>query len=493
MKKRAYKSNSQPLKHWRLVNFCEFDPYAIKSYCAIHEVDESLNFGDITLVDEKALDEFNMICGGSPCQDFSIAGEQKGSVWTCGDCKHSYNPLMVHWSMRKQCPVCGSNSIVKTRSSLLVEYLRVIRANRPDFGLYENVKNIVGKKFIDTTFKRFEEELQEYGYNTYWKVLNAKDFGVPQNRERVYLVFIKKERDNGRFVFPEGFDNGIRLRDVLEDAVSEKYYLSQEIQDRFQVTDATFTKNIIGTTKPVYRTIGQRDAVYQKDGIMGALVATDYKQPKQLMEDNNINMVGLLPIKGNEQIRRVYGVDGIAPTINTMQGGNRQPKIIREIANANEMLNMIISSADVPEGKSGADCTINSPQLRDVANCIPARYDCGVSRYKQFGTSVVERNGRNFYIRKLTPRECFRLMGFSDADFDAVKGIMSDTQLYKQAGNSIVTDVLYYIFQSLYQVMPYLFEDLRLSSFFSGIGAFETALDRLYEDMNAGEHNEEQT
>ena len=83
-------------------------------------------------------------------------------------------------------------------------------------------------------------------------------------------------------------------------------------------------------------------------------------------------------------------------------------------------------------------------------------------------------------------------MGFSDADFDAVKGIMSDTQLYKQAGNSIVTDVLYYILKSLYQVMPYLFEDLQLSSFFSGIGAFETALDRLYEDMNVGEHNEEQ-
>lgn len=84
-------------------------------------------------------------------------------------------------------------------------------------------------------------------------------------------------------------------------------------------------------------------------------------------------------------------------------------------------------------------------------------------------------------------------MGFSDADFDAVKGIMSDTQLYKQAGNSIVTDVLYYILQSLYQVMPYLFSDLRLSSFFSGIGAFEIALDRLYEDMNAGECEEEQT
>ena len=470
-----------------MVNFCEFDSYAAQSYCAIHNVDQSINLGDITKVDETSISDFTMICGGSPCQDFSIAGEQKGSVWTCGDCKHEYNPLMVHWSKRGECPVCGSSNIVKTRSSLLVEYLRIIRAKKPDFGLYENVKNIVGKKFLNTTFKRFEEELHEYGYNTYWKVLNAKDFGVPQNRERVYLVFIKKELDNGRFLFPEGFDNGIRLRDVLEDAVEAKYYLSQEIQDRFQVTDETFTRNIIGTTKPEYRTIGQRDVVYQKNGIMGTLMASDYKQPKQVMEDNNIDMVGLLPIKGNDQIRRVYGVDGIAPTLNTMQGGNRQPKIIREVANANEMLNLIISTSDVPEGQSGADCTINSPQLRDVANCIPARYDCGVSRYRQFGTSVVERDGRNFYIRKLTPRECFRLMGFSDVHFDAVRGIMSDTQLYKQAGNSIVTDVLFYILLGLYEAMPYLFSDLKLSSFFSGIGAFEIALDRLYEDVIAKE------
>ena len=449
-------------------------------------MDESLNLGDINDVDENNLESFNMICGGSPCQDFSIAGEQKGSVWTCKDCGHEYNPLMVHWSKRDKCPNCGSTNIEKTRSSLLVEYLRIIRGNKPNFGIYENVKNIICQKFRDTTFKMFEEELQEYGYNTYWQVLNAKDYGIPQNRERVYLLFIKKELDNGSFKFPEGFDNGIRLRDMLEDEVDVKYYLSQEIQDRFKVTDETFTKNIVGTTKPEFRTIGQRDLVYQKDSIMGALVATDYKQPKQIIEDNNIDMVGLLPIKGNEQVRRVYGTNGIAPTLNTMQGGNRQPKIIKEISNANKMLNMIIENEDIPDGKSGADCTINNPQLRDVANCIPARYDCGVSNYKQFGTSVVEKEGRNFYIRKLTPRECFRLMGFSDENFDACKDLVSDTQLYKQAGNSIVTDVLYYILVELYKAMPYLFDDLRLSSFFSGIGAFEIALNRLYESINTG-------
>ena len=147
---------------------------------------------------------------------------------------------------------------------------------------------------------------------------------------------------------------------------------------------------------------------------------------------------------------------------------------------------MIIRNEDVPDGKSSADRTVNNPKLRGVANCIPARYDCGVSNYKKFGTSVIEKEGRSFYIRKLTPRECFRLMGFSDENFDNCKDLVSDTQLYKQAGNSIVVDVLYYILVELYKAMPYLFDDLKLSSFFSGIGAFEIALDRLYESINAG-------
>ena len=141
--------SSTPTKGWKLVNFCEFDKYASTSYCAIHNVDESLNLGDINEVDENNLQSFNMICGGSPCQDFSIAGEQKGSVWTCNDCGHEYNPLMVHWSKRDKCPCCDSENIEKTRSSLLVEYLRVIRGNKPNFGIYENVKNIISKKFRD--------------------------------------------------------------------------------------------------------------------------------------------------------------------------------------------------------------------------------------------------------------------------------------------------------------------------------------------------------
>lgn len=159
------------------------------------------------------------------CQDFSLAGKQKGSVWKCNECKHEYNPLTVHYSNRHRCPKCGSDRLDKSRSSLLVEWLRVIRANKPNWGIYENVKNITGKKFSET-FQLFLDELHEYGYNTYFKVLNAKDFGIPQNRERVYLIIIKKELDNGKFEFPKPFDSDIKLKDILEDEVDEKYYIN---------------------------------------------------------------------------------------------------------------------------------------------------------------------------------------------------------------------------------------------------------------------------
>lgn len=184
-----------------------------------------MNLGDITKIDETKLSPFTMICGGSPCQDFSTAGKQEGSKWKCKDCGEIYNPLTVHYSNRHCCPKCGSTNLDKSRSSLLVEWLRVIRANKPIWGIYENVKNIVGNKFKET-FQMFLDELHEYGYNTYFKVLNAKDFGIPQNRERIYLIIILKEYDNGKFVFPQGFDNGVRLKDMLEDEVDEKYYIN---------------------------------------------------------------------------------------------------------------------------------------------------------------------------------------------------------------------------------------------------------------------------
>lgn len=467
-------------------------------------MDESLNLGDITKVDETKLEPFNMICGGSPCQDFSVAGKQKGSVWTCKECGHEYNPLTVHWSERDKCPNCNSENIEKTRSSLLVEYLRVIRANKPNFGIYENVKNIVGRQFKDTTFKLFTDELEEYGYNVYWKVLNAKNYGIPQNRERVYLIFIKKDLDNGKFKFPEPFDNGVKLKDLLEDVVDQKYYLSKKVQDRFKLTDETFTKNIIGTTKPEFRTIGQRDLVYQKDSVIGALVATDYKQPKQIL-DNDIKTVKIPQATKKGYIEceiggvadlsypdsktrrgRVQEGGNICPTLTATETGVCRIESIEEKPKE-RFFRQALDTFDDSDAEYGD--TIDAFNKRvNKSGCSPTL----TTRPEGFKTAILPVTN-NLRVRKLTPKECFRLMGFSDEDFNAAHNVgISNSQLYKQAGNSIVVDVLYCIFVELYKAMPYLFDDLKLSSFFSGIGAFETALNRLYEGIDFGNFTESQ-
>ena len=330
-----------------VVAISEIDKYAIKAYEAIHG--SALNLGDISKIKVEDVPQHDLFTYSFPCQDLSVAGKQAG---------------------------LGKG----TRSGLLYECEKIIEYCRPKYLLLENVKNLVGKKF-KPQFDEWLDYLEGLGYTNYWKVLNAKDYGVPQNRERVFVVSILG--DHEPFEFPDKMALDKCIADILEDEVDEKYYLSEEIQNRFKITNQN--KNIIGTTKPDFRTIGQRDLVYDKNGIMGALVATDYKQPKQIAEINNL---GMLDIKGNEQIRRVYGTDGISPALTTMQGGNRQPKILE---------------------------------------------------------------GLDYRIRKLTPRECFRLMGMNDCDIDKIQATgLSNTQQYKMAGNSIVVNVLEAIFKELF-------------------------------------------
>ena len=490
------------------MNFCEFDKYATSSYCAIHNENESKNLGDITKVDETKLEPFNMICGGSPCQDFSVAGKQKGSVWTCKDCGHEYNPLTVHWSERDKCPCCGSNNIEKTRSSLLVEYLRVIRANKPNFGMYENVKNIVGKQFKDT-FKMFTDELDEYGYNVYWKVLNAKDYGIPQNRERVYLIFIKKELDNGKFTYPEPFDNGMRLKDVLEENVDEKFYISEDKVQRF-LTNLNNEDALLYDACQVKREGKSREY----NDFCPTLTARDYKDPR-LVNDNVVKQVGnISKCEGNwknPQVGRIYSTDGCSPTLNTCGGGSHEPKIV-QLGNVNPSgkgmngnvfdENGLAPTLTTNKGEGnkiairqatkkgyiecelGGVADLSYPESKTRRDRVQENGQiCPTITATETGVCRIESPIR---IRKLTPKECFRLMGFSDENFEAAEKMVSNSQLYKQAGNSIVVDVLYYILVELYKAMPYLFDDLRLSSFFSGIGAFEIALNRLYEGINSG-------
>ena len=312
---------------------------------------------------------------------------------------------------------------------MLVEWLRIIRANKPNFGIYENVKNIVGKQFKETTFKLFTDELEEYGYNVYWKVLNAKDYGVPQNRERVYLILIKKELDNGKFTYPKNFDNGIRLRHVLEAIVDEKYYINNEK-----------AKNLLDIISM------QEGSKLQKLDMCGV--------DKSI---NNTKIIERANCITSREDRGISNHQAEGTDVLEVKGG------------------MKFNHTEVP-------CIYDD---RDKGFGVKTSDVCPTQRAERNGIkAIVVDENENLRLRKLTPKECFRLMGFTDDNFYAAQKQVSNCQLYKQAGNSIVTDVLYYILVELYKAMPYLFDDLRLSSYFSGIGAFEIALNRLYEYIN---------
>lgn len=367
---------------YELVDFCEVDKYAVKSYCAVHGVSEEKNLGDITKVWGRNLPYSDLLAWGFPCTDISVAGKQKGIIEG------------------------------ETRSGLYYEGLRILKETKPKYSVIENVKNLTGKKF-KAEFEQMLKDLDEVGYNIYWKVLNAKDYGIPQNRERVFIVSIRKDVDEGTFSFPGGFDNGLRLKDFLESEVDEKYYISQDKVKK--IINSSFAQ--------------EKTRIQNEEGNCQTLLARDYKDPKcvaipcitpdrvekrqngrRFKEDGDPMFTitsqdkhGILQIKKNSPTRigNIYGEqfgtgyagnvwdkEAICPTLMTMQGGGRQPMVMTD--------------------------------------------------------------GSQYRIRKLTPKECWRLMGFGDEDFQkAVDAGVSNSQLYKQAGNSIVTDVLFYIFKNL--------------------------------------------
>lgn len=413
----------------------------------------SHNRGDMTQI--ESLPDCDLLTYSCPCTDISVAGRQEGLKWTCQDCGHEYDPSKLDVDTRYTCPNCNSGNIKSTRSGLLYEVERLlVRAkennNLPKFLLMENVDALVSTKYIDS-FKDWISRLEDLGYNSYYQTINAKNAGVPQNRNRIFVISILKDIDTKEFEFPKPFDTGIRLRDVLEtdESVIEKYFLSDEVQSRLQITDPKFEKNIVGTTKPEFRTIGQSDLVYQKDGIMGTLLSRDYKQPKQILETPNepIHIADLCSEKFqrmHEQSRRVYSEDGIAPAMHTCGGGNTEPKVEQSVHSEwkQEMYENFVKDSD---GVASGVYTNQSktfgyrPPLKGFSKTLKANAnDAGV---------VYEK-----CVRKLTPKEAHRLMGFDDVDYENCKAVgMSDTQGYKQSGNSIVTNVIALLAEHLYK------------------------------------------
>ena len=439
------------------------------------------------------------------CQDFSSAGLQKGGAEGSG-----------------------------TRSSLLWECRRAILAKKPKYILFENVKALVSQKFLPY-FLKWQNELASYGYTNFAKVLNARDFGIPQNRERIFMVSILDE--NASYHFPEPFPLDKRLKDVLEEEVDERYYLktnqieyiystskngikrqgAHEVEDvASAVLSSCYKGNNMNCVKePIAcamrgrevqcltpkrteygkkvrkeyesgelkesrhnmqqlepRTDGvcntitsvQKDCLIIEpynacdDGTARTIKAQYYKNGMANFKrtdglgDTGVKVIANM-YENNVQGGRIYDDKGISPTIGANSGGNLQPKIIEVAKKVEEMVNKSRSvKCGVSISKDNRIVAFQYDKKRSSVSEYKIDNDEGISQTvisahepKVYGEST------EYRIRKLTERECFRLMDVDDADIDKIQAAgISRSQQYKLAGNSIVVDVLYYIFRKLF-------------------------------------------
>ena len=485
------------------VNYCEIDPYAAKAYSQIHGISEDYNLHDVRQVNTLLMDNINLMTWGWPCQDISCAGKQRGFTDSDGN---------------------------RTRSGLFFEGLRILETLQPEYAIAENVKALTGKKFT-AEFETVLTSLDKAGYNNYWQVLNAKDYGVPQNRERVFIVSIRKDIDTGAFTFPEKQELKLRVKDVLEPVVDEKYYINtdkaKELIKKFiennQINEIDQNPKIQWCGS--YNGHQSGNVVYER-GICNCIDVAGHVEPQKIMiKKDSVKQIGNIVTTGNfknPQRGRIYDADGISPTLNTMQGGGLEPKFIEPVicrsvgrdpdnpSNREKGCNTEQTLELKKDGMSNTLTTVQKDNLvlvaepkiknigsinghqsgnvlhqdSDLSPCLLVAGHVEPLKIMQVGNIVdtgnfdnpqrgriyspdglapalntMQGGGREpkfienkveYRIRKLTPRECFRLMGFTDNDFDKIHGI-SNTQLYKMAGNSIVVNVLEAIFKQLFK------------------------------------------
>lgn len=330
---------------YEVVKYCEIDKFASKAYSLMHDIPEELNLWDITKVDDIPSD-IDMITYGFPCQDISIIGHQKGF-------KHDGK---------------------FTRSGLFFEALRIIEKARPKYAIAENVKNLLSNRF-EREFQTVLLSLDDAGYNSYWKVINAKEFGIPQDRERVIIVSIRKDVDDYTFRFPEPIPLATTMKNLLEDSIDEKYFLKG--------TQNYFIRHSFDTER------------------MGHCFKFE---------------------------PHVKNHAGIAKTITTKAGVRITDNYIVDI------------DCEMPKFAFRS----NNPYIVFADDMVYVKTE------EQVLSAYVGKSSDSLRIRKLTPKECFRLMGFTDEDVDILQANgISDTQLYKLAGNSIVVNVLEKVFMNL--------------------------------------------
>ncbi len=359
--------------------------------------------GDISIIDPHNLPDMDLFTYSFPCQDLSVAGQRAGMIKG------------------------------QTRSGLLYECEKIIEVKRPKYLLLENVKNLVGKNF-KSQFEDWLAYLETLGYTNYWQVLNAKDYGVPQNRERVFVVSILGEHTP--YEFPKPFKEISMIQSVLESEVDEKYYLNQPFHisslKGFEANPKEQTIRYLGKDLTLPCVCASRGRYIDNPNSRVSGLPT-----QQFLELNPNNTSNALTTVQKDN----YVMEWV------IQKAKENSPSKRTIAYL-EQVQQLAMNLEENRVWMGVDKSLNQPQLTSIANCLTAREDRGISNHRQEGTAVV--CSSPFLVRKLTPLECWRLMGFSDEDFEKAKASgLSNAQLYKQAGNSIVVPVLEGIFEPL--------------------------------------------
>ena len=405
---------------FQCVGFSEIDKFAIQCYEQNHR---GKNYGDCSEINPIDLPDFDLLTGGFPCQSFSVAGKGLGEQ--------------------------------DIRGTLFYDIIRIAETKKPKYILLENVKGLTNKRHA-VTLQKILSELKRIGYYVHVQVLNSKEHGIPQNRERVFFVCFKDKVDFDMFIFPGKEKLKIFLKDILEDEVDEKYYLKDEQTEKLL------------TPKVAYCI----DANYSKGTNLKQYFLT--RKKRQIVQVNN-------PKHSNN---RVYLDEGISPILNAMQGGNRQPFIIA--SRGRYTLRPGLKTEQKLEPRfDGASNTITSVQKDNYVGLIDDTQGFGdvrkyrdispILRSQRSGLKIIQRpRGFNkggvkelcptissnyweqnnflfndFRIRKLTPTECFRLMGFLNDGIN-LKGI-SNSQRYKLAGNGWDVNLVSKIFKEMFR------------------------------------------
>lgn len=366
-----------------IVFYSEIARDPVRIYPKMYKVPATKNLGDITSADTADVGAIDVFFYSPPCVSFSVAGSQGG--------------------------------FEDPRGVLFFDALKIIKAKMPKYLVMENVKNLVGKRFVNE-FKTMLHALDNAGYTSYWKVLNAVDYGIPQNRERVFVVSVRKDLDTGSFEFPEPIGCDLRLIDLLEDVVDEKYFIpdwkAQELLKEYE--------SQLNGTKKVLRDRGK----LRVGGDISTCIDANYHKGMD-----------------NHAQRTMIAVPCITPDrLHKRQNGRRfkedgDPMFTITARDRHGVLIKI--------GVIGKDSQGNRVYDSNGVACT----QCGTAGGLGGKTGLYKVGYR---IRRLTPLECIRLMGFTDSDYKLMKSLgISDTGVYRVAGNSICVPVTTHLLRKI--------------------------------------------